>query len=444
MPVMAIDVESKAYICPGERHPISRSVHLSRLAAAFPACRECPLRDDAPRIAVRVVPLVEIDTPAAASEGLITAGGLRGVFLNAITPRLAERVATSFARSLWEKATVHGPNDGIDRGARLSRPTVVVGYDERPSSPTIFAAAVAGLRRMGCHLFDVGLLTKPAFWFAVDHLHASGGLFVTGSGAEPSWTGLDFLWEHARPASTSEIGNLQSAADGSRNLQSRSAARPTRTAGTERTFQATTTYESSLAKHFEGIRACRVVCTSSSPIVLQSVQRLFKGLSCELLSSELSVKTRNPARRRDEGILRLSTKVRESQAQLGIMIDDDGQRCGFVDERGRHVSSAAIARLIAPLLIAESPGATVVVESAALVELRPLIEAMGAQCHGCAGDLASMSAAVADSRAVYGGGDSGRHWFFESYANCDAMLILARVLRALSHANQPFSQLAAS
>ena len=34
------------YFCPGERHPISRSVHLSRLSAFYPNCRDCVHRAD--------------------------------------------------------------------------------------------------------------------------------------------------------------------------------------------------------------------------------------------------------------------------------------------------------------------------------------------------------------------------------------------------------------
>ena len=43
------------YICPGETHPISRSVHLSRLAAFYPKCRECPLRKDTGNLATHTV-----------------------------------------------------------------------------------------------------------------------------------------------------------------------------------------------------------------------------------------------------------------------------------------------------------------------------------------------------------------------------------------------------
>jgi phosphomannomutase len=140
----------------------------------------------------------------------------------------------------------------------------------------------------------------------------------------------------------------------------------------------------------------------------------------------------------------VSSAVREQEAQVGILIDDDAQRCGFVDERGRHVSSTAIARLVAPQLLAEQPGTAVVLESGALVELRPLIEAMGGRCHSCDSEFNAIATAVGEHQAVYGGGDSGRHWFYEGYANCDALLIVARVLQALSRAEQPFSQLAVS
>jgi hypothetical protein len=79
-----------------------------------------------------------------------------------------------------------------------------------------------------------------------------------------------------------------------------------------------------------------------------------------------------------------------------------------------------------------------------MLELRPLVEAMGARCQGCDGEFASMAASVRDSRAAYGGGDSGRHWFLRGYPNCDAMLIAAHVMHILSRTKQAFSELAAS
>jgi hypothetical protein len=97
-----------------------------------------------------------------------------------------------------------------------------------------------------------------------------------------------------------------------------------------------------------------------------------------------------------------------------------------------------------PLLLAERPGATVALEPGALVELRPLIEAMGARCQSCTGNFSSFATTVRDFRAIYAGGDTGRHWFLKGYANCDALLVAGHVLKAMDRTDEPFSQLAAS
>lgn len=361
---------------------------------------------------------------------------MRGVFRNEVSRARADRIAAAFAVLLWEDSAVNGRNDGIDRGARQSRPTVVAGYDERPSSPSIFSGLVAGLRRMGCHVIDIGLATKSGFWFAVDHVHAAGGVFVTGSGCEPAWTGVDFV-RGDRPLS------LGDGLERIRELCETTVSRPTRTSGTHRALQSAAAYEASLGKHFQGLRPKSVVFGCSSPLVRRTIERLFESLPCRLLTVELPLRVRNPVHRRDADVLRLSTAVRESQANLGILIDDDGQRTGFLDERGRHIPPAAIAQLLVPPLLGEIAGATILLEEGAFSEMRPLVEAMGARCQICPNTFAGISRELRQTGALYAGGDSGRHWFVDGFPTCDALLVLGRVLVALSRTDVPFSELAA-
>jgi phosphomannomutase len=434
---MAIDTRRKEYICPGERHPISRSIHLARLAASFPACRHCPLREDHRRIVLKSSAPATPERPSALPGEIFKSEGIRGIFLNELTRGRAESIAAAFGTLLWNRSPISGRNDGIDRGARQVRPTVVTGYDERLSSPAIFSSVAAGLRRVGCHVIDIGLAAKPCFAFAVRHLHASGGLFVSGSGCEPSWTGIDFCGDAACPFSLP--GTLASL----RELAQRPLSRPSRQPGTQRTFQAVCPYEESLAKHYQEIRPFTVACASSSPLVRQTMERLFSGLPGRPLLVDLPVRVRNPAHRRDADMLRLSVSVRESKADLGVLIDDDGPRCGFVDERGRHVSPCAIARFLVPPLLAERPGSTVLLEPGAFKEMRPLIEALGGKCEPCPGTPEQVFQSFRGDSVLYAGGDSGRHWFVDPTPDNDALVALAKVLVALSQAHAPFSELAA-
>jgi phosphomannomutase len=439
---MATDVRAKEYICPGETHPISRAVHLSRLAVNFTSCERCPLRFDAPAVPLKTTaeaPDVRSLADATSPRGVFTSEGVRGVYLNEMTRTLADKLGAAFGVLLWQDAALGGRNDGIDRGTRLVAPVVIVGYDERPFSPALFTDVTAGLRRMGCGVIDIARTTRPCLDFAVHHARTSGGVLITGSGCEPSWGGLDFVRAGATPVS------MGTGLERLRDLMEETLSRPTRKAGTHRTFPARDAYRAWLVNHFhiERLRPLTIVCAAASTMVRQEIEHLFQSLPCRLLAVEFAVRARNPVHRRDTDMLRLSAAVRENHADLGILIDDDGQRCGFIDERGRHVSPAAITRFLVPTLLADRPSARVLVEAAAMSGMRSLVTAFGGECERCPPTTAEIAVRMGERKTVYAGGESGRHWFGENFPTCDAIVTLAKVLAATSQANVSFSDLAA-
>ena len=216
---MHTDAADRLSICPGDRHPISRAVHLSRLAAFYPACRDCPFRHETGQLPRQIVEQLQSAERRIERPSLFTDEGVRGVYLNELNRTRAANIAAAFAALLWDEAPLvgRGPPARITspgspettttdektpiRGGRRLRPAVVVGRDTRPASPDIHAGVTAGLRRMGCQVIDIGLATKPCFWFAVEHLQASAGILVTGAGCDPSWIGLDFAGRGALPLS---------------------------------------------------------------------------------------------------------------------------------------------------------------------------------------------------------------------------------------------------
>jgi phosphomannomutase len=209
-------------------------------------------------------------------------------------------------------------------------------------------------------------------------------------------------------------------------------------------FQAAAPYEASLERHFKAVRPRKIVCGCPSPLVRRTVERVLKTVApeCDVISLPLPVRLRDPAFRRDADILRLSTAVRESQAAFGILIDDDAARCGFVDERGRYISPAAIARLVVLPLVARQQGSAVLLEPAALAEIRTLVEALGGRGVSCPDNSGQIVTAMSNPGTLYAGGDSGRHWFAEEFPISDALVTLAKVLAATSHADVPLSELA--
>ncbi len=445
----------KLTICPGETHPISRSVHLARLASFYPRCRDCPLRSETGQLPSNTVKRLQSTERRVERKSLFTAEGVRGVYLNELTRARAGHMAAVLASLLWEESPLGGGSDAGRRGHVRTRPAVVVGHDERPSSPDVVTGVVTSLRRMGCQVIDVGLVTRPCFWFAVDHLQASAGIHVTGAGCEPSWTGLDFVGRSGLPlskglASTGtethrSLGFAKS--QGSEidldRLEDRLAqpySRPTRRAGQKRTFGASIPYEAGLWKHFHALRPLRVCFGSSSRLVRRTLERIFEKLPCQLIPVEIPHRARNLSDPDDPDVARLSAAVCRSHAHLGVLIDDGGDDCSFFDEEGTCITAGDITRLIAELLLAEHPEGAIVLETSAGGPLRSVIEAGGGKCVDGGCTLSTMSQTMRMPGAVFGGGNSGRYWFRESLATCDAVLAVAKVLEALSRSDTRFSE----
>src|SRR4051812_26902727 len=93
---------------------------------------------------------------------------IRGVADRDLTPEIARGVGRGLGTLL--------------RGPEGSPPLrIAVGRDCRVSGPRIVADVVAGLKQAGAHVIDVGEGPTPMLYFAVHHLHADGGIMVTGS-----------------------------------------------------------------------------------------------------------------------------------------------------------------------------------------------------------------------------------------------------------------------
>ncbi|MCX7950090.1 MAG: phosphomannomutase/phosphoglucomutase, partial [Treponemataceae bacterium] len=53
---------------------------------------------------------------------------------------------------------------------------IVVGGDVRTHTPSLREALVRGIMESGGQVEDIGIVSTPLFYFAIDHLKAQGGL----------------------------------------------------------------------------------------------------------------------------------------------------------------------------------------------------------------------------------------------------------------------------
>ena len=283
-------------------------------------------------------------------------------------------------------------------------------------------------------MIDLGQTTAPCFQFAVRHLDAAAGLFVTGAGCDPAWTGFDAVGREARPWSRGH--KLE-------ELEARARVgvmRPTRAAGSQRTFQALVPYEAGLWKHFHALRPLQVVCGSATRLLPRIVDRLFAKLPCRVTHVALPVRRRDLLDERDADVRRVSAAVTSGGRHLGLIVDDDGQRCAFVTERGRLVAPGELARLLIDFERREHHRLKVAVTAALADELSAWLPRLGVEAVSAGESSASVTASLAEHDARLGLLDDGRVWFGAAPPACDALVTLARVLQALSLSDASFGE----
>ncbi|MHC4879822.1 MAG: hypothetical protein ACYTGL_25500 [Planctomycetota bacterium] len=428
-PLIELPAETQ-YRCPGERHPISRAIHLSRLAAFYPACRQCQHRHDTGQLPPQTIERIQQVERRGSTPSVFRTDGVRGVFLNELTPQLAATIAKAFASVLWQQIPLAGRAQTRHKSQPARRgPSIVVGYDERPSSPALLSAVIDALRMMGCPVTDIGLVSRPCFAFTVAHLQTVGGIFVTGSGCDASSTGMDLVGEGALPLSLG--GGLDDVA----TRLAEGVTRPTRRAGFQQSFQALVPYEASLWKHFHALRPLQVVCAARPRPVRRTLRKLFAKLPCQLSEVESSAAANQPLRH-EVLVSRISRRVSAKKAHLGVLIDDDGTRCWFIDERGKVIPSVRVGQMLARFRRIDHPNSAIITESSAASSFRDLT---GSPAIDGTDSAESMARAMQGTTAAFGCGTSNRFWWGESFPASDAILTLAHVLQGLSRSDATFS-----
>lgn len=445
------------YHCPGEHYSISRSVHLARLAAYYPKCGTCshnrelgawkpppiPLpivHDPGADLIAEQPPLECRDESIASGPIVFTREGVRGIYLNSLSRGTASELTGAFAYCLWEliqsdadSTTTHfGPNAATTLGVRNKRgPTVIVAHDERPSSPDIVMGVAAMLRRMGCSVIDVGLTTRPEFAFAVQHLSGDGGVFVTGAGCDPAWSGVDFAGRDGAPWS------LGGSLDRVRDRFVVGVSRPSRRPGTQRLFSVSAAYEAGLFKHWHALRPLQIVCALPGRRTKDLFERLFYKLPCRLIPVPTPVRGRSLDDPDDPDLARTAAAVRSCRAHLGLLVSEAGDACAFIDEQGTLVPSDRILSLFARELCEQRATVTVVTEGKdSSSGHSPRI-----RCVSALPTREGVWEAWDQHRADLAGGPTGRYWFDAPGAVCDAIITVAHLLQALSRDDTPLSDL---
>ena len=420
-------------------------------------------------------PLASASPPAPASaprdrgipSEVFRAYDIRGIAPDPLSPELVHAIGWSIARE----------------ARALGETRVAVGRDGRLTGSRFRDALAGGLLAGGVSVVDMGQLPTPLLYFGAREI--GSGIMITGSHNPPDYNGLKItlagetlfgerirklrerLEAHGWPATplvpdaagasgeaaagvaagagatagaevAAGVAAGAGAAPGGENGEGRSGgATADRGGATLTSRDPREDYLRDVTGRIAPGRRLRVAVDAGNGITGPTAPRLLRALGHDVIELHCEVDGRFPNHPPDtsvpESYADLSKAVVESEADLGLAFDGDGDRLGVVDGAGEIIWPDRFMMLYAEEILARRPGATFVHDVKCTRHLGAFIAARGGRVVMGRTGHSYIKKMLKESGAALAGEMSG-HLFFSDrwYGFDDALYAAARLLEILA------------
>ena len=331
------------------------------------------------------------------ASSIFKAYDIRGIVPATITEQVAEGIGKAFG-------TI----------ARLEGETsVAVGRDGRLSGPSLSAALVRGLASAGLDVVDVGRVTTPMLYFAANTL-CSSGIQVTGSHNPKDYNGFKMVMR-GRAIYGEEIQAIK------RMMEAESwVAQPT---GNITNVNVLAPYRDRIVGDIKLARPMKIVVDSGNGIAGASAPGILRAIGCEVIElfSEVdgNFPNHHPDPSKPENLRDLMAALKNSDAELGLAFDGDGDRLGIVTKQGNNIYPDRQMVLFARDVLSRVPGGQIVYDVKCSQRLAPAIEAAGGKAVMYKTGHSLIKAKMKEINSPLGGEMSGHIFFKERWFGFD-------------------------
>ena len=311
---------------------------------------------------------------------------------------------------------------------RQGEQKVAVGRDGRLSGPALSAALMRGLVAAGIEVIDIGPATTPMLYFAACTL-CNSGIQVTGSHNPKDYNGFKMVMA-GKAIYGEDIQALR------RTIEAASGVRAD--GGSVRQVDVLASYTERIVADVKLARPMKLVIDCGNGIAGASAPALFRALGCEVteLFTEVdgNFPNHHPDPSKPENLQDLMRALRETDAELGLAFDGDGDRLGIVTKDGHNIYPDRQMILFAQDVLSRVPGGNILFDVKCSQRLAPAIRAAGGVPVIYKTGHSLIKARMKELDSPLGGEMSGHIFFKErwfgfddgSYAGARLLEILSR------------------
>lgn len=323
--------------------------------------------------------------------------------------------------------------------------SVVLGKDVRTSGPALAKAAMDALLDAGVNVIDIGTVNVDMLYLAVRNLDADGGVYLSASHNPKEWNGINLCRRASRPIS-SETGlkDIQRRAEQKIRM-------PSIKKGKVTTHDITDEYVKFVLSFVDSkkIRPIKIAINGNFGISVQIFSRIVEAGKLPIKIIPLNAEpdgnfpkgAPNPLLPENRG--ELTQLIKKTKADMGIAWDADGDRCFFVDEKGRFIEGYFITALIAKELLKKHPGEKIIIDPRLVWATQDVIRAAGGTPIISRAGMTIIADRMEKEKALFAG-EMSSHFYFRENANRDnGMIPVFVILEEMGVEKKKLSQLAA-
>jgi phosphomannomutase len=340
-------------------------------------------------------------------SGIFEAYDIRGLAPQQVSPAIARKIGYAFAQY-------------------LGKGHIVIGRDMRETSTSLEEAFQQGVLDFGAQVSNIGLATTPMLYYAIIDRGFDGGAMITASHLPKKYNGIKLCREKAIPLS-GEDGLPQV------EVLTRNMGDFPKDHGKATQLEFLNSYIQALSRFISGDARLKIVVDAGNGMGGLDTPHLIPELKgCEFITMYMHPDGEFPHHIPNPAIPSttedLQRRVLSEKADLGIAFDGDGDRCGFVDEKGQRVPSDLIIGVLAEYFLKRQPGATILYDLRSSRAVPERIRELGGQALKTRVGHSFIKKKMRSVSALFAGELSGHYYFQDmGYIDCGILAMVSMV-----------------
>ena len=354
------------------------------------------------------------------SHEIFRAYDIRGVYPSAVNEESAYLIGRAFVKFL-----------------KKPKPDIVVGRDNRISSPVIFKALTRGLTDQGAGVFDIGLSTTPMLYWSCSHYDFDGGIMITASHLGKEFNGFKIVREKSVPISEKtglkEIQKITGSIG--------AAVRP----GSMEKKKILKDYLKFNLKRFDlkKFASLKIVIDTANAVPGILIPGLKKNLPARIFSLNEKLDGNFPGHPPDplieKNLACLQKEIKSRKADFGAAFDGDGDRIVLVDEKGKTISGDLITVFLADLILKQNPGAKILFDIRSSMIIKEIIEKNGGKPVVWRIGHSFIKEKMRKENIFFAGEFSGHYYAKDEYFSEAPLFVLLKILEEVSRTGKKLS-----